>query len=197
MALTKKLQAGYAALKAAILAAPEGFIHAAAADVAPFVTEGLVETNETIVNDQGHIAVRLKPDAQPGDTTVSETNSTGTAVGDAAALVAPTPAVKSAFTIEDSIPLPAASGRGRGGNTYPFEQLEVGQSFFVPATTEKPNPAKSLASTVSSATARYAVPAEPAATKKNDKGEDVPVMVAVRKFVVRAIDGGARIWRTQ
>ena len=104
------------------------------------------------------------------------------------------------FQIENDVPVPAISGRGRGGNVYPFDQLEVGQSFFVANSESKPNAAKSLASTVSSATARYAVPAEDGSTKTNKKSEVVPVLVETRKFVVRSVeeDGvkGARVWRT-
>lgn len=104
------------------------------------------------------------------------------------------------FKIEDSIPVPTISGRGRGGNVYPFDTMEVGHSFFVAADESKPNPAKSLASTVSSATARYAVPSEDGATKTNKAGEVVPVMVKTRKFFVRSVeeDGvkGARVWRS-
>ena len=104
------------------------------------------------------------------------------------------------FKIEDGIPVPTISGRGRGGNVYPFDQLEVGQSFFVANSEDKPNAAKSLASTVSSATARYAVASEDGATKTNKKGETVPVMVKTRKFVVRRVEEngvkGARVWRT-
>ena len=108
--------------------------------------------------------------------------------------------VKTMLQIEDNVPVPAISGRGRGGNMYPFGQLAVGQSFFVPNSEDKPNAAKSLASTVSSATARYAVPAEDGSTKTNKKGEVVPVMVETRKFVVRSVEEngvkGARVWRT-
>ncbi len=104
------------------------------------------------------------------------------------------------FQVENDVPVPAISGRGRGVNVYPFKVLAVGQSFFVPNSESKPNAAKSLASTVSSATARYAVPAEDGSTKTNKKGEVVPVMVETRKFVVRSVEEngvkGARVWRT-
>lgn len=103
--------------------------------------------------------------------------------------------VATSFAVEDNVPMP--TGSGRGGNVYPFDALEVGQSFFVPNSDEKPNAAKSLASTVSSATSRYAVPSEDGATKINKKGETVPVMVKTRKFVVRSVEGGARVWRTE
>ena len=104
------------------------------------------------------------------------------------------------FKIEDSIPVPTISGRGRGGNVYPFDQLEVDQSFFVANDESKPNAAKSLASTVSSATARYAVASADGATKTNKKGEVVPVMLKTRVFVVeRGIENdieGAYVTRT-
>ena len=164
---------------------------------APLVEAGLVEINPAMVNDAGEIATRatqagiesLDKGETVGDNATSETAETGT-----------TQKVKTMFKIEDSIPVPTISGRGRGGNVYPFDQLEVGQSFFVANSEDKPNAAKSLASTVSSATARYAVASEDGATKTNKKGETVPVMVETRKFVVRSVeeDGvkGARVWRT-
>lgn len=167
----------------------------------PLVEAGLVEINPTMTNEAGEIATRatqkgiesLDSGAIVADNATSEANS-------AIAETGKTEKVKSMFKIEDSIPVPTISGRGRGGNVYPFDQLEVGQSFFVANSEDKPNAAKSLASTVSSATARYAVPSEDGATKTNKAGEVVPVMVETRKFVVRSVeeDGvkGARVWRT-
>jgi hypothetical protein len=168
---------------------------------APLVEAGLVEINSTMVNEAGEIATRatqagiesLDSGATVGNNATSEANSETAETGK-------TKKVKTMFKIEDSIPVPTISGRGRGGNVYPFDQLEVGQSFFVANSEDKPNAAKSLASTVSSATARYAVPAEDGSTKINKKGEVVPVMVETRKFVVRSVEEngvkGARVWRT-
>ena len=186
MALNKKQTAAFAALSAAIAASAEGFIYAAAADVAPFVAADLVETNESITDANGNIAVRLKPAASTEGTSTVNTANTAAPTASAA---------PSSFAIEDGIALPTASGRGRGGNVYPFDALNVGQSFFVPNTEEKPNAAKSLASTVSSATARYAEVVE-GQFKANKKGEQVPVTRETRKFVVRSVEGGARVWRT-
>lgn len=160
------------------------------------VEEGLVEINPSMTNEAGEIATRA---TQKG---IDSVNTPKTETGTAEASATPSaPAAASSFVIEDDVPMPAVSGRGRGGNTYPFEQLEAGQSFFVPNTEAKPNAAKSLASTVSSATSRYAVPAEDGATKLNRNGEEVPVMVETRKFVVRSVEEngvkGARVWRTK
>lgn len=192
--LNKKQQAEFAKLEEAIKASEQGYVFAQAAKVAAFVSAGLVETNETIVDSEGAIAVRLAQVANSGEAQATETAEAQTQVQTAE--TGTTEKVKTMFQIEDSVPVPAISGRGRGGTTYPFEQLAVGQSFFVPNTEDKPNAAKSLASTVSSATARYAVPAEDGSTKTNKKGETVPVMVETRKFIVRSVEGGARVWRT-
>lgn len=168
---------------------------------APLVEAGLVEINPAMTDDNGYVATRatqagiesLDSGATVGNNATSEATS-------ATAETGKTEKVKTMFKIEDSIPVPTISGRGRGGNVYPFDQLEVGQSFFVANDESKPNAAKSLASTVSSATARYAVASEDGATKTNKKGEVVPVMVETRKFVVRSVEEngvkGARVWRT-
>lgn len=165
---------------------------------APLVEAGLVEINPGMTDENGNVATRatqkgiesLDSAATVADNATSEATSATAATGE-------TQKVKTMFKIEDSIPVPTISGRGRGGNVYPFDQLEVGQSFFVANSEDKPNAAKSLASTVSSATARYAVASEDGATKVNKKGETVPVMVETRKFVVRSVEGGARVWRTK
>lgn len=60
------------------------------------------------------------------------------------------------FEIVSGFTMPAPTGRGRREATYPFDKLEIGQSFFIPATAERPTPAKSMGSTVSSANRRYA-----------------------------------------
>ena len=184
-----------------IVAAGANGLFTPAAVHGPLVEAGLVEINPAMVNEAGEIATRatqagiesLDSGAIVVDNATSEANS-------AIAETGKNEKVKTMFQIEDNIPVPAISGRGRGGNVYPFDQLAVGQSFFVANDESKPNAAKSLASTVSSATARYAVPAEDGSTKTNKKGETVPVMVETRKFVVRSVeeDGvkGARVWRT-
>lgn len=164
----------------------------------PLVEQGLVEINPGMVDENGNVATRA---TQKGIESLDNSNGSGenatTEATSETAATGKTEKVKTMFQIEDNVPVPAISGRGRGGETYPFEQLEVGQSFFVPNSESKPNAAKSLASTVSSATARYAVPSEDGATKTNKKGETVPVMVETRKFIVRSVEGGARVWRTQ
>lgn len=108
----------------------------------------------------------------------------------APAAPAPAPAGGKTFNFAAGVPLPAPRRGGRGSTVYGFEQMTVGQSFFVPTTTDNPNPAKRIASTVSSASARL----EP------------------KKFIVRSVIAdatmaaawgvavgakGAGIWRTE
>ena len=191
---------------AEIVAAGANGLFTPAAVHGPLVEAGLVEINPAMVNEAGEIATRATQAGIEalgnGETIGNNATSEATSETSSTAATGKTEKVKTMFLIKNDVPIPAISGRGRGrgGNVYPFEVLAVGQSFFVPNSESKPNAAKSLASTVCSATARYAVPAEDGSTKTNKKGEVVPVMVETRKFVVRRVeeDGvkGARVWRT-
>jgi hypothetical protein len=193
------------------------FVHTSEQDHAKLVAEGLVEVNQEMTNESGEFATRATQKGIDSMNQAQAVTTSGVGVGSLAAIGA---AVKSAFVLEDSVALPVIKRGGRGGEQYPFEQMNVGQSFFVAASEAKPDPAKSLASTVSSATARYAVETgdmetvtvknykTDEATGKRVKGEDGhlillsestetrPKMQETRKFVVRSVEGGARVWRT-
>lgn len=158
----------------------------------PLVEAGLVEINPGMTDENGNVATRatqkgiesLDNGAKVGNNATSETaetSETGT-----------TQKVKSMFKIKKRSEVNVIkSARGRQGAQYPFDELEPGDCFFVANSEDKPNAAKALASTVSGATARYAVASEDGATKTNKKGEVVPVMVKTRVFVVeRGIEDG-------
>lgn len=104
-----------------------------------------------------------------------------------------------------------ASKRGGGAGApvkYPFDKLEVGQSFFVPVTARYPDPAKSLGSAVSSANMKYSVETGEtktvSRTKRGEKNKALldaagnkikeTVTVAVRKpsrkFSIRPVKAG-------
>ena len=168
----------------AVEATPYSMQTAKAAE--PLLKDGLVEQNPDITEgdkiatratEKGIAEYNAQKDAENG--------------GDGGA---------SAFEIDDGVPMPTARGGGRTSTQYPFDRLEVGQSFHIPATTDKPNPSKSIASTVSAATKKYATPT--GETKKSPKGNDIPVLNYTRKFSVKAVDAsdpkgaGARVWRT-
>ena len=102
--------------------------------------------------------------------------------------------------LQNNVPVPVVRP-GKRSESYPFSVMNVGDSFFVADKEGRPDAAKSMASTVASATARYAVPAVPAETRINRKGKEVPVMIEMRKFIVHKVTEngitGARIWRTK
>jgi hypothetical protein len=103
---------------------------------------------------------------------------------------------KTLFVVETGVVLPAIKRGGIKESVYPFNVMEVNQSFFIPASAEHPNPAKTLASTVASATRRHAIVDTSGKLRKNKKGEDVPATINTKVFTIRAVEGGARVWRT-
>jgi hypothetical protein len=147
------------------------------AEAEKLVADGLAEVNPAISDPskKGRLATRA--------------TAKGVEQNAAAATAPPASTVTQAqFVIEDNVAIPAVTGRGRVGSVYPFEKLNVGQSFFVAKA------AKNLASTVSSANARYAE-LIPGQTRKDRKGNDVPATKFTRHFIVRSVEGGSRIWR--
>ncbi len=60
------------------------------------------------------------------------------------------------FEIVTGVTLPTKAGRGRREAVYPFDKLaEIGHGFFIPATEAKPEPWRTMNSTVNSANKRY------------------------------------------
>lgn len=176
-------QAGTAALEAGAGTA------AAPVAASPFTAAGGVAAAPHAPNEA--VAPLVNTDAIPPEGTVATF----------APVNSPAPAAPGAvggFKIVANVPIPAARRFGKS-STYPFDGLQVGQAFFVAATTERPNPSKSMASTVNSATARYAV--------EDGTNPDGSVKFKnTRKFVLRRVtDGkdfgfpgveGAGVWRT-
>lgn len=163
----------------------------------PLVEEGLVEVNEAYVNEAGEYATRATTKG------IEKVMSENVNVEEGVAI---TEVAKVSFVIEN-IPVVVAAkrGGGRGGTQYPFEALEVGQSFVVAATTKRPDPVKSLASTITAANKRYAVPVFEADgttpkmktvtnPKTKEKREEQATQLT-RKFAISAVEGGARIGR--
>lgn len=92
------------------------------------------------------------------------------------AKLAPPVAEKSGgkWEIEDDVPMPKTVRRARE-DAYPFAQLEIGQSFHVPATPGDPNPEIRLSSSVSSARIKFSEPTgemETVVVKTYQRGPD-------------------------
>lgn len=177
-----------------------GFLHMSTKSVQILLDAGLVECNTEMTDAQGNPAVRA---TQQGIETMNAPDT---------APAAEAPA--SAFKIDTGIPVPTIRRAGSATSKYPFDDLPVGGSFFVPATEEMPNPGKSLASTVSSASKRYATKNGTRTINRKadealaqERGVEVGTLVPVevdaydyeRKFIVRSVEengvSGARVWR--
>ena len=189
-----------------------GIGYVSQADGEPLVTAGLIEVNGAIVNpnNSAEFGARL---TDAGKAWLSENGGDETDSDDGEA---------DAFEIESDIPL-AAKRRGNGGagvkraSQYPFDKLEVGQSFHVKVSDKMPKPNRTMGAAASVATKRYAVPVlgedgKPVieSYEHKVKAEDGTETVETRQrektqntrvFTVRAVDEtdpkgpGARIWR--
>ncbi len=110
----------------------------------------------------------------------------------------------------DEVVLPPVKRGGGGGGAptkYPFDQLEVGGKFFVPATAKLPNPLKTLGSTISTAQHRYAKQVGEKTVERSKRGKKnrlvlddnghkimeaktVAVYEFPRKFTIRGVQAG-------
>lgn len=144
----------------------------------------LVEFNESIKDATGKIAFRATPvglqmHASGALNGAQQPPAQSSWQQPAAASAVPSNAGPAkTFNFKKGIPIPAARRGGRGANTYGFEQMEVGDAFDIVSTADNPQPAKRVASTVSSASKR----------------------LAPKSFIVRSIEEAgvklARVWRT-
>lgn len=117
----------------------------------------------------------------------------------------------SKFEVMSGMSLPKSKRGGGGGGAptkYPFDKLDVNQFFFVPATAEKPDPAKSLQSGVASANNKYSKgTGEFETVERTKRGEGNKAVVdaagnkvketvqrekreSLRKFVIRPVEAG-------
>lgn len=169
---------------AQIADAGENGMYVLESSISALINDGLVETDGS-VNDDGEKRYRA---SDKGKANISDKEPK-------------TATVKTAFSLDDDVPMPVVSASRGRTETYPFDLMNVNQSFFVANSEDKKDAYKSLGSTVSGANQRYAVPDESGATKQNRKGETVPVMVFTRRFVIKRVTengiDGARIWRVQ
>lgn len=164
----------------------------------PLLAQGLIEVNTADVDANGLAAARL------------------TDAGQAAIAAVPAPVVAgeatSAFAIITNAVLPASKRGNRLGSgapaKYPFATMEVGNSFFVPATADTPNPLKTLGSTVAVQNHRYSEPTgevkKVERTKRGEKNRavldangnkvrevvDKNLRKPIRKFSIRGVEKG-------
>jgi hypothetical protein len=186
----------------------QGFAYLSAAEGKPLVQAGLVEQNDEMLdpNDNTKVACRLTDAGkaalpkQKETTTVNTQTATATpaATGGFAIITnAVAPPIKRGFTKSDRAP------------KYPFADMAVGASFFVPNTDEVPDAVKSMGSTVSNANKKYSKPTGQMETvvrtvregrkakldangAKMKETVQVPVLAYERKFSARPVKGGEK-----
>lgn len=146
-----------------------GVLYATAEQMANLTAQMLVEGNAAMVHpdNAAAYAFRARPEALvllqnlAAAASPAPVEAPAVPVAPVAAPVA-APAVPAAGAtpfrvVTGGFQLPVRGTRkpSNNGRTYPFESLEVGGAIFVPATDKRPDPKKSLASTISSANARF------------------------------------------
>lgn len=146
------------------------------------------DTGNADASKQGNVKVQSTAVAK----TALEAFSQETAAAASAA-----PAQTAAVSIDKGIPVPVGKRGPTRVETYPFSKMEIGDSIFIPTSEAQPNPAKDLSSTVGSATKRYNVATAEmeTATRRNGTTFQRAKMQQTRKFIIRPVEGGARIWR--
>lgn len=149
--------------------------------------DGAVEVNREMTNDEGHVAVRsIAPQAASVEEVADQAEPKQTKQ------------VKPMFKIEDVAVTPTKRGGAGRAMKYPFDQLEVGQSFVIPCE-EGQTPAellKKLQSNIAGAKDRFSEP-HATETKTNRSGEVVPVKVYTRNFAASIEGDGVRVGRVE
>lgn len=190
-------------LLAALVQSATGFLYLTGAEGKPLVDAGFAEANTSMTdpNDPNKVAVRA---TDAGKAHLASVNAPAASTAGAGAV--------SAFAVISNAALPIAKrGGGSGGAPakYPFAELELNQSFFVPVSPDMPDPVKTLGSTISGANHRYATQVgEKTVTRtkrgdgnralKDGNGNNVKETVTVptyeysRKFSIRRVEAGVQ-----
>ncbi len=183
----------------------QGYGLAAPADLAPLELAGYVITNSAVTHEnmiaakateegmkangkhQDDLAFQNQPAPQTAPTPawgVPPAAPSATETVTATAAVAPSAPV-GGYVIKER-PIPPRTREAFGGARepkYPFDQLQPGQSFFIPATKADPKPWASKGSAASANTKRFASEI-PGQFVTNRKGRQVPKLAYTRIFKI-------------
>lgn len=188
MSLTKSALALLASIASATDATGNGWVvlkaPATVGLLSPADGVALIEVNEAMTNDQKEVAARV---TDAGRAALAGPATAETGVADAGKEVAPAApkAVKKTFAIESDIPL-VEKTRQPPAEQYPFDALQVGQSFFVADSDVKSgNAYKTLNSTVNTANDRYSKETGETRPHLRNPARQVAVKIAERKFELR------------
>lgn len=124
---------------AAMANADAPFLMVEQKDLKELLAEGLVETN---------------PEMTDGNKIATRATEKGTALNNEKSAIDNSTTTASPYAVFGGVVLPEAKAHQRASK-FPFDTMEVGQGFFIPNTEDKPEVAKSMQSTISSANARF------------------------------------------
>lgn len=213
---TKKELALLPAIFAAMQVEATPYAMMTAKEVAGLVKDGLVEQNPELAEGD-NIATRLTDKGIEAVNQTTTAPAADTAAAPAATTEASAPARTNAPAFDASsfggfqtdVPIPTVRSRsGGGGLAGIIDSAPVGGSAFFPNTEERPNMAKTLASTVSTVLAKHATPltnedGSPKMETYTIKGETKTRQAVshAKGFTVASVTengvAGARIWRTK
>lgn len=202
MAPRKKTESGINRELLGMIAAASAvnqFYFVTQAEGQPLLDQGLIEVDTSKI-ENGKAASRITPAG------VNLLNGGGTMSNVA------TEATSSPYGVIKGAALPPSkrgSGLKGGGapKQYPFDTMEVNDSFFVPVSEKHENPVKTLGSTVSSANLRFAEKTGEKVVTRNKRGKKnklvldasgnpipeqvtVPVYKYTRRFSIRPVEAG-------
>ena len=168
-----------------------GFMYATEKDVAELVKHGFAEVNPEVKSEDGKkFGVRA---SEAGLTAHNNATAAETAVE--------TETVDfedNGFEILDE-PLPANAPKVQRASKYPFDKLNVGQSFKVlDSQVESGNAFSAMSSAVNNANKRFSTVVEgefETVQRGKYTGKQVEKRTQERKFEQRRVDGGAQIYR--
>lgn len=199
MAKKVKATAVNVALLNAISNDPRGFVFASKSDGLTSLQAGLIDVDMSSVDAGGNAAVRLTDAGKQYLQNMSN----------------PEKANKPMFEIITNAAIPASKRGNRKGagapSQYPLDQMEVGNTIFIPVSDKHKDPVKQLGSTVSSFNMKHSevVPGETKTVERTKRGAGnkaaldgqgnkiketvtVPVRKPTKKLVIRAVKGGER-----
>lgn len=167
-----------------------GFMFATEKDVAELVKHGFAEVNQAVQSDDGKkFGVRASE---------SGLASHDAAVAKEAAGEVEEVEFDDGFEILDE-PMPANAPKVQRASKYPFDKLNVGQSFKVlDSKVDSGNAFSAMSSAVNNANKRWStvIPGEfETVTRGKYTGKEVEKRQQERKFEQRRVDGGTQVYR--
>lgn len=209
-----------AALADATRSGADKFLYVDESDAKLLYDAGLALVDTNTRNADGQVATRLndaglayaeKNPAEPDNNVLSNEGNTEQKEASAAKRQSTGYVRPANIELDKSVQMPSVS-RGRAGETsYPFDTMEVGDSFHIAATEQNKDPAKSVASSVSTANIKYS------REKKDENGNVItkprkvrngeikhfPEREPIKQFTIRSVDAsdpkgvGCRVWRVK